>query len=210
MVSMFDRSVRMNQRITKWAAVLAIFCLVLMVAPAAKADPITGEVAFVGAFQATGGSSATDLANATGIQFTGAMVGGATGAFAANGVNMFTPVSLSSFTFAPFSGPVDPLWAVGVFQFALDTVNVVNQTAGSLVLSGSGVVSTTVALGLDATAFTWSFSGDNSGGQLQMFSSTSTPTPVTEPSDAATLLLLAMSTMVFGMRSSKFRKALQY
>ena len=207
---MFQNWTRSNQRLTKLAAVLAIVCLVLMAAPSAKADPITGEVAFIGAFVATGGTTATDLENATGIQFTGAMVGGATDDFAANGVNMFTPVTLNSFTFAPFSGPIDPLWAVGAFQFALDTVTVVNQTAGSLVLAGSGIVTASAALGLDATAFTWSFSGDNSGGTLQMFSSTSTPTAVPEPSEAATLALLAMSMVAFGIWSRKFEKVLQH
>ncbi len=206
---MWNESRKPIQCMTKVVAVLAIFCLALMSAPSAKADPITGEVAFIGGFTATGGSGPTDLANATGVAFSSGIVGGSTGDFASYGVGMYAPVSLTSFTFAPFSGPVDPLWSVGIFEFTLNTVDVVSQSATSLVLAGNGIVSTTVNVGLDATAFGWSFSGDNSGGTLQLFSSTASPTAVAEPSEAATLGFLALSMMAFVIWSRKPRKLLQ-
>jgi hypothetical protein len=133
------------------------------------------------------------------------------GSFLANGVIPFgSAVTLVDFTFNPFTGPVDPLWTVGIFEFALDTLTSVTQTATSLSMFGSGVVSTTANVGLDATAFNWSFSGNNSGGTLQLFTSTASPTPqpVAEPSELLTLALLAMSLATFGAWSRK-NKALQ-
>jgi hypothetical protein len=175
----------------------------------ANAAPITGEVAFVGSFAAEGGNGPLDLANANAIDFTFGIVAQSTGDFnAANGVvPFFSPVTLNDLTFDPFS-PVDPLWAVGVFQFALNELTSVVQGENYLFLAGSGVVSSTNP-SLDDTAFSWSFSGGNSGsdGTLQLFSSTALP--VAEPSDLATLGLLAISMVAFGLWSLRQRKALQ-
>lgn len=193
-----------NQRVTTLAATLAAFCLSLMIVQPANADPITGEVAFMGFFAATGGSGPLDLEHATGIDFTSGIVVQSTGAFAANGVMPFSSVALQDFQFAPFYGPVDPLWAVGVFQFALQSLTAVDQGVSHLALSGTGIVSSTKA-GLDPTVFNWSFSGDNSGGTLQLY--TSTATRVAEPSDLGTLAFLIVGMAALGVWSRKHRNA---
>lgn len=199
-----------KQRATTLAAILAVFCLALMVSQPANAGPITGEVAFVGAFQATGGSDPTDLEHATGVAFPyGGVVAQATGDFnISNGVSFFSPVTMSSFTFDPFAGPVDPLWAVGVFQFALQSLTTIEQGENYLALAGTGIVSSTKA-GLDSTVFNWSFSGTNAGGTLQLFASTASPTPLPEPSELITFAFLAMSVGGLVVWSSSTRKALQ-
>jgi hypothetical protein len=200
-------TIRKSNRHSKTlAATVALFCLALMAPQPASADPITGDVAFFGIFTTTGGSGLLDLANATAIDFTFATVAAATGDFnAANGVMPFiSPVTLNDFTFSPFSSAVDPLWAVGIFQFALETLTSVQQGTNFLALSGYGTASGT---GFDDTMFFWSFSGDNAGGTLQLFSSTSTPLP--EPSELLTFALLAMGMAVFGVWSRKHRRAVQ-
>ena len=200
---------RVSPRLATIAAIAAFFCLTLMVAQTASASPITGEVAFVGPFSATGGTGPLDLEGATGLEFSTATVVYSSGDFQVNGVApFFSQVTLTDFDFN-FAGTIDPLWAVGVFQFALNTLDSVTQTANSIALSGTGIVSSSIA-GLDPTAYNWSFSGDNSGGTLQLFSSTSSPTPlpVTEPSELTTLAMLVMGMGLFGMWSRKHRKAL--
>jgi len=194
------------------AAVFAVLCLALLIPQAANAAPITGELGFFsGSFGVTGGSDPFDLENATGVDFNGAIVVSSTGSFLANGVLPFSGVTLTDFTFDPFAGPVDPLWVVGIFEFALNSLTDVTQTATSLSMAGTGIVSTTVNVGLDATAFNWSFSGNNSGGTLQLFTSTSSPTPqpVAEPSELITLAFLAMGLATLGAWSRKYNKAVQ-
>jgi hypothetical protein len=199
-----------NKRVTVLTAILAVFCLAVMSAQPANASPITGEVAFVGTFLATGGSGPLDLENATGIDFTFGFVAQATGDFNPSNLVMpfMSPVTLNDFTFAPFSGPVDPLWAVGVFSFALQSLTTVAQGEGYLALGGTGVVTASKA-GLDATVFNWSFSGDNSGGTLQLFSSSGSPTALPEPSELLTFAFLAMSVGALCVWSRGHRQAIQ-
>ena len=195
-----------NQRVVR-LAILALFGFALMAPQSAKADPITGEVAFWGTFSATGG---TGLQDATGIDFESSIVAAATGDYASNGVfPVLSPVALTDFTFDPFLGPVDPLWTVAGFSFALETLTTVNQGPSYLVLAGTGVVRN-AAVG-DPTAFNWSFSGDNSGGMLQLFSSTSSPSPVglAEPPELSSFALF-WGVAVFAAWSRKYRKVLQH
>jgi len=206
---MFNKT-KANQRVTRFMTVLAACCLSFTIAQPASADPIVGEVAFVGLFTATGGSGPTDLLNATGIDFNVAVVAQATGDFNFfNGVVPFlSPVTLNDFTFAPFTGPIDPLWEVGAFQFALASLTSVYQGTNYLALAGTGTVSSSAA-GLDDTAFNWSFSGDSSGGKLQLFSSTASPTALPEPSELTTLGFLAIGVGALCLLSRRQRKAVQ-
>jgi hypothetical protein len=191
------------------ATFVAVLCLAFGAPQAAMADSISGELAFFGTFSVSGGSSSTDLANADTINFTQTILGAATGTFAANGVvPFFTPVTMNSFTFDPFAG-VDPLWVVGAFQFALNTIAIEQQSASALALSGTGIVTSSI-VGLDASEFRWSFSGDNSGGTLTVYSSTNSPTPLNEPSELTTLGMLVMGMGLFGLWSRKHRNALTH
>jgi hypothetical protein len=189
---------------------VAVFSLSFLIVQPANADPITGEVAFVGLFTVTGGSNPLDLANATGIDFTYGVVAQATGDFnPINGVvPLMSPVTLNDFTFQSFAG-VDPLWAVGVFSFALNTLTSVNQGENYLALTGTGIVSSSKT-GLDPTSFNWSFSGDNSGGTLQLFSSTASPSvQVAEPSEIITLVFLVIGVGALCLWSSRARTAIR-
>lgn len=192
----------LNRGMAKLA--LLALCMTLMATQSAFADTIDGEIAFTGIFTTTGGSGPGDLAGATGIDFGTAFVLQSTGDFASNGVMpLLSPVTMNDFTFDPFTGPVDPLWSVGAFQFSLSSLNTIEQGESYLVLAGSGTVTSSIA-GLDATSFDWSFSGDKSGGNLKVFSSTATALP--EPSDFATFGFLALGIVAVSVRSRRLSK----
>ncbi len=184
------------------AVVVALLCLTLGAAQPARADLVDGELGFFGTFLATGGSNPVSggmsLQDATGINFTMGLVTQATGDFSGLA---FWPVSLTDFTFAPFS-PVTSLWSVGGFQFGLEDLTSVSQGANHLALAGTGAVTSS---GFDATPFNWSFSGNNSGGTLQLFSSTATPGPVSvaEPSEFSSLALLVIGLSTLGIWSRR-------
>lgn len=194
---MFNTQNKTNARVT--VAVGALLCLAQLTVQPAKADLVEGDLGFFGAFLATGGSNPApggmSLADATGINFVfdTALVTHATGDF--SGLT-WSLASLTDFTFSPFS-TVNPLWAVGGFQFALQGLSNISQGANHLALAGSGIVTSS---GFDATPFNWSFSGNNSGGLLQLFSSTATgPVSVAEPSEFFTLALLVMGMFTLGI-----------
>ena len=86
----------------------------LLVAGAANAAPISGDITFFGVWQpkAADGTTNTDVANAAHIQFVGDVtVSQAIGDFdgAAGTIATYT-----NFTFNPFAGPIAPLWTVTV------------------------------------------------------------------------------------------------
>jgi hypothetical protein len=137
-----------------------------------------------GDFAPTGG---TGLADATGIDFLGDdfMVDDATGDFALAGIVTGSVGFYQDFQFAPLNpAPVDPLWAIGGFEFALANITVSFQSANFLVLEGTGTIS---ANGFDDTAGTWIMTANRSG-TLFNFSSGSSAV-VSEP---GMLLLLGL------------------
>lgn len=137
----------------------------------ASAALIIGDISMSGDFAPTGG---TNLSDATGIDFLGDdfTVNGANGDFA--GLAGMTG-SIQDFQFNPLApSPVDPLWSVGGFTFALDAISIDFQNESFLLLSGTGVIA---GAGFDDTSGIWNLSG-NSAGALFNFSAGSTFVPV--------------------------------
>ncbi len=127
-----------------------------------------------GDFAPTGG---TNLSDATGIDFLGDdfTVDGANGDFAASGIAAGDTGVIQDFQFNPLApSPVDPLWSIGGFTFALESITVDFQNENFLLLSGTGLLS---AAGFDDTSGFWNLSG-NSAGALFNFSAGSTAIPV--------------------------------
>jgi hypothetical protein len=145
---------------------------VLAMNTTAQALPIDGEVHFAGMWAPTGGAG---TATATGIDFVSfQVVLEGTGSYAGLGG---TTVTFQDFTFAPFSGPVIPLWSFSSggldYSFDLTAVAVVSQTASQIGLRGSGVLHIT---GLDDTPADWDFTG-NQGSRLFSFSADNVAVP---------------------------------
>lgn len=150
---------------------------------AAVAMPIEGDIAFGATFDAYDfeGGSKVSLDEATFIDIIG------------NQANVFassddlagltgTAVTYNDFYIDGTDLPYSPLWSGGGFSFALETINIVSQTAVEIGLSGAGTMS---AEGYEDTSYFWSWSGDTSGGTFNAFSSTNTPVP--EPGTLALL-----------------------
>lgn len=170
----------------------------LLVAGAASAAPIQGDITFTGVWQpkAADGVTNTSVATAAHIQFVGDVtvqqaIGDFTGASG-------TTATYTSFTFNPFSGPIAPLWTVTVdgttFSFTLERVSVSLQSGNQLALAGSGTLS---AAGYDATDFAWTFSDDSTGAILS-FSAASFGVP--EPSVVGLLGLGLIAMGAVGVR----------
>lgn len=160
----------------------------------AQAVPISGEIHFVGLWNPTGGAG---VSTATGIDFTTSglqIVLAGTGDFAGlTGVG----ATFADFTFAPFAGPLVPLWSLpGGQSFDLTAVVVTFQSATQLDLRGSGILH---APGLDDTPADWDFTG-NSGSVVFSFSADNVAVP--EPT---TVGLLAVG--LVGLTAAGNKKA---
>ncbi len=192
--------------LTRIAALSAVICFSLLGPQLARANMITGDIAFVGTFTTTGGSG---LQDATGIDFGTVLVAAGTGDFNfSNGViPLLSPATMTDFTFAPLpSDGVDPLWTVGTFKFALNSLTTVAQSSTYLALAGTGVVTSTKT-GLDATDFNWSLVGGPDLGGLKLFVSVSDPAPTTvnEPSQFSSLMLWTLGIGAVAVWSRKRR-----
>jgi hypothetical protein len=172
----------------------------LLVAGAASAAPIQGDVTFFGAWEARAADGTTTVAigDAAHIAFVGdAFVSQAIGDFAgAAGV----PVLYTSFTFDPFAGPIAPLWTFEVggvtYSFNLENITLGMQTSTQLTLTGTGTV---YAAGFDDTEFNWTFSGDSTGALLS-FSASGFNVSVPEPSVVGLLGLGLIAMGAVGVR----------
>lgn len=147
----------------------------------AQASPIAGEIHFAGMWAPSGGASA---GTATGVDFVRFQLvldgtddyAGLTG----------TGATFQDFTFAPFGGPVVPLWSFSsgglLYSFDLEKVVVVYQDSTQLGLRGSGVlhiVDTDLSdgdSGRDDTPSTWDWTG-NQGSRLFSFSTDNVAVP---------------------------------
>jgi hypothetical protein len=114
----------------------------------ASASFITGFIQFGGATWSKDGT-VVSVVNPT--------VGVTTGDFVGQ-----TVVAISPLDYSPFAA-IDPLWVtnLGEFSFAITSLVVIDETPGSLVLNGRGLLTSTLA-GLDPTGANWSFSADSS------------------------------------------------
>jgi len=148
---------------------------------AAFSMPITGEIGFAGTFDAYDNGSIVTLDQATYID----VIDDTAFAISASGDMaglVSTSVTYNDFSIDGTGLPVAPLWSGSGFSFALETLNVVAQSSTGITVGGTGLLS---AAGFDDTNYSWSWSGDNSGGTLNLFSSTNTPVP--EPGTLALL-----------------------
>jgi len=93
------------------------------------------------------------------------------------------------------STPTPGLWSVGGFSFDLLTSTVVTQNAGTLVITGSGIVS---GNGFDPTNMDWSFTTQSAGGHTRTTFSFSA-NGQTVPDGGTTVMLLGAALGVLGM-----------
>lgn len=152
----------------------ALLCTTAMVgllaALPAMAAPITGTINLSGDFQPVraNGSAATNLSQATGIDFSPAGTGtgsfvtlGGTGTLAAFANR--SGGTIQDFTFSPFVA-MNTFYTIngpsGTLSFDLLSLAVVTQNNTFLTLSGSGLLHQT---GFDNTVGTFNFSGQSSG-----------------------------------------------
>jgi hypothetical protein len=161
----------------------------------AAAVPITGDIGFGSTLPATLTGGSQTFLTATGLDFASgpnAIVNGGiatTGAFVPL-VNTFA--TFSDFTFSPLpGGGANPVWTAGTFSFALTNVTA-TRTATSLVLDGTGTVSSTDVANWSANSGDFHFTMQGSGGVTFTFSADSTA-PSQVPDGGATIALLGAS-----------------
>ena len=182
----------------------------LLAASAVSAAPIQGVVTFGGDWKPTdAGGVLAPIRTATRVEFVGTIeVEQAIGDFLGAAGSEAT---YADFTFNPFT-PIPELWTFTTaggttFSFALESITVGQQTSTQLTLSGMGTVS---ADGFDATAMSWTFSGDRarSGAFTLLFFSAAGATQVPEPSVIGLLGLGLIAMGAVGVRRrSAARKA---
>ncbi|MDB6153181.1 MAG: repeat-containing protein, partial [Chthoniobacteraceae bacterium] len=136
-------------------AALAVCLALLSWRPlTASSAPIAGEISFAG----TATVDQTNLSLATRVtSFTAVTVGASpTGDY--SGTTLI-PVTISPFTFAPFSSPITPLWTFKkgdvTYSFDLNTSTIGIRSTRTLFLSGTGVAHMT---GHEDTPGTWTYS----------------------------------------------------
>ena len=163
----------------------AAFCAIVLAGTSARANPVTGSIAF-GAAGVTVNSP--NLATATSFTVTGAFTKANTfGTYTAVAAN--TAVDFTGFVFNPPAGSVDPLWtfAVGSTTYSFDATTVTSFYNASLQqwdIGGAGIAMVT---GLSATPGTWNVNLSQSGASF-VFDSTAAAVPVPDGGSAMTLL----------------------
>lgn len=163
----------------------------------AQAGSIEGILNFGGEAVAIPGPS---LSDAIGLSFTGFFVTNATGTFDANGIGFTDTGTMADFFFNPLMpSPVNPLLTImfgngsGKFAYSLESIEIIDQSAQFLVLSGCGTLSGT---GLDSTPYAISISVDGAG-SLYAFSGTLGPKVVPVP---GALILMLSGLAALGLR----------
>jgi len=158
------------------ATITLVFAVLLVVCGSSTfAGEISGEIHFGGGLQ----TDSNDLENATYLDFfPSAFVlsePAPTGDFTGMAL---TSATFSDFQFSPVLNPtsgvtapgsIDPLWTAGDFEFRLDSVSIDVQSATTLGLSGTGIVTyvgTDPNAGFDPTAASWVFSAQSNGSQI--------------------------------------------
>ena len=163
----------------------------------AQATAINGDIQFAGEVHFDTNSLATATRVVTWFDvfhnagFTSVTSG--TGDFA--GIAPGTQATMAQpWIFTP-STPTPGLWSVGGFSYDLLTSTVVTQNAGTLLITGTGIVS---GNGFDPTSMDWSFTTQSSGGRTRTnFSFSANGTAV--PDGGTTVMLLGAALGVLGM-----------
>ena len=159
----------------------------------AEATAIQGNINFAGASQFDTNSLLTATRVVTWFDsngnagFSSVQLGG-TGDFA--GIPAGTQATMAQpWIFNP-STPTPGLWSVGGFSYDLLTSTVVTQNAGTLLITGTGIVS---GNGFDPTSMDWSFTTQSAGGQTRTtFSFSANGIAVPDGGSAVALLGLAL------------------
>src|SRR5437016_13707057 len=163
----------------------------------AQATAITGDIQFAGEVESDTNSLATattvvtwfDVFHHAGFS----SVTSSTGDFA--GIAPGTQATMAQpWIFTP-SPPTPGLWSVGGFSYDLLSSTVVTQNAGTLVITGTGIVS---GNGFDPTAMDWSFTTQSAGGHTRTTFSFSA-NGQTVPDGGTTVMLLGAALGALGM-----------
>ncbi|MDH3647380.1 MAG: PEP-CTERM sorting domain-containing protein [Gammaproteobacteria bacterium] len=185
---------------------ITINCLLatgLLLPLAANAAPIQGSIAIGGSLIpicAQPLNCTMDIA--TGIDFLNddrGLVNGASGDFALFGVSFGDIVAMNDFQFSPIEFN-NPLWSVGGFSFAMETLNIHEQTATVLELRGRGLISFD-GDSLDPTIGRWSFSTDAANTDINFSWSSTAAAP--EP---GILILMGMG-LIGGIGARRLARA---
>jgi len=144
--------------------------LLVAAALTAEAAPINGTIGFAGAYQAqdANGNLAT-LGNAVAIDFSpidaGTSGSGAifvtTSSGDLSGIGAMTQGSIVDLLFAPFGGPIADFFSAGGLTFDLESLEIVSQSDGGIILKGTGTMH---YAGFEATSGTWGASFNDAGG----------------------------------------------
>lgn len=181
----------------------SLLASLIMLPVSAFAVPITGSISMYGQFTPVApDGSAVSLGAATGLDITGDsfVVETTTGTFAADGIVKGDTGYLADFQFNPLNpAPVNPLWAIGGFQFALYSVSIVSQSDRILELSGSGWLG---GNGYTSTYGHWSFKGGSAPGRF-FFGSSTGSTSVPEP---GALLMFGSGLLGLGVTAAMRRR----
>ena len=164
------------------AASLALLPIASMATPISTPPMINGSLEMFGDAAPTG-SPTMDLGKATGLDFLGDdfTVDHAYGDLAAGGVRQLDVGFIQDFGFKPlWPSPVAPLWSIDGFSFVMTSIEILQQTSGSLWLKGHGYMT---HAGYQSTSATWNLKVNAVIGKFFFGSATAT---VPEP---ATLLL---------------------
>ena len=181
-------------KIQKSISTLSVGVLLLFSTGFASAGFIEGNIGFGGSVIPLDDSNvATTLDDAVSLDFMAGVVTLSTLDFATHAPAFGTPAIFTDFTFAPFSGPIAPLWTAGGFSFTLNTININTQNASTLSLVGTGLVS---GNGFEVTEGTFNFSANPAGSAFVFSAGTGIPLP-------GTLALFGLGLLGFGL----FRKS---
>lgn len=153
----------------------------------AEAVTIDGGISLAGAFT----PNSPDLSTATEMTFGQAVVISSSGDFT---MPMFTSVDMAdSLVWDPlFSVDSNPLWSVGGFEFELNSLVVMNESANAITLQGMGNVT---HADFESTTGTWvaTFNGDGDSN----FSWSSSTASV--PDGGTSIALFGMALVGLGM-----------
>lgn len=135
---------------------LVVASALSLVASGAFAATISGTLNLTGSYAAAGG---TDLSDATVIDLSGGSVNAtaATGDFAST-ISFPPPIGSGTSTMISPFAPVIDFLTIGGWQLDLSSLNIVDQEADLLTLTGTGVLS---GNGFEATNASWTFSAES-------------------------------------------------